>query len=179
MDDECASATHRTGPGPAACHHRRGRAIANEIERFIARWAAAEQAERTNAQPFLSELCDIIGVPCPAPAQGGAGDYRFERSVTHRAEDGRETTCRIDLYCRDRFILEAKQGASPAPARAPLAPQPETARRQAVRHSPGWSQHMLRAKGQAKGAPPISRRMVIAPKMPFIAVRSFGATLPV
>ncbi len=43
---------------------------------------------------------------------GRAGPYRFERSVTHREDEARETTRRIDLYRRDCFILEAKQGAN-------------------------------------------------------------------
>ena len=33
------------------------------VETFIARWAAAQAAERANYQLFLSELCDVIGVP--------------------------------------------------------------------------------------------------------------------
>ena len=117
---------------------------------FIARWSAAEQAERTNAPPFLLELCDLLGVDRPPPARGGAGPYRFERSVTHHADDA-DTTRRIDLYKRGCFILEAKQGAN-APLQPELfAPQAEAVRRQAVRNSPGWARHMLRAKGQAEG----------------------------
>jgi hypothetical protein len=29
---------------------------------FIARWAAANASERANSQPFLCELCDMLGL---------------------------------------------------------------------------------------------------------------------
>jgi hypothetical protein len=120
------------------------------IEPFIARWHAAERAERTNYQLFLSELCDVLGVKRPEPAQGGGGRYRFERSVTHRHDDDRETTKRIDLYKRDCFILEAKQGANPVTQQSLFGLDAETTRRQTVRNSPGWQLHMLAARGQAE-----------------------------
>ncbi len=126
-------------------------AIPDPVDAFIARWSEAEQAERTNAPPFLIELCDLLGVDRPPPARGGTGAYRFERSVTHRETDARETTRRIDLYRRDCFILEAKQGANIAPQPELFAPQAEAARRQTVRTSPGWANHMLKARGQAEG----------------------------
>ncbi len=105
------------------------------IEAFIARWNQSEQAERTNAPPFLIELCGIIGVEPPPPAKGGTGAYRFERSVRHREADERETMRRIDLYKRECFILEAKQGANIATQQPSLfGTQTETARRQTVRN---------------------------------------------
>jgi len=110
--------------------------IPGAIDDFIARWTAAEQAERTNAPPFLIELCGLLGIEPPPPARGGTGSYRFERSVTHRHEDARETTRRIDLYKHDCFILEAKQGANVI-APELFALQGEATRRQAVRNSPG------------------------------------------
>ncbi len=121
----------------------------HSADAFIARWACAEQAERTNAQPFLIDLCDLLGVGRPDPARGGLGAYRFERGVTHHGDDERDTNRRIDLYKRDCFILEAKQGANPAPPEL-FTLQAEASRRQAVRNTLGWTQHMLRAKGQAE-----------------------------
>ena len=35
---------------------------------FISRWSKASPSERANSQLFLSELCDLIGVPHPTPA---------------------------------------------------------------------------------------------------------------
>lgn len=37
-----------------------------DVEDFITRWTAREGgAERANYQMFLSELCDVLGVPRP------------------------------------------------------------------------------------------------------------------
>ena len=41
------------------------------IAAFIARWRAAGAAERANYQLFLTELCDVLGVPRPDPSQPG------------------------------------------------------------------------------------------------------------
>ncbi len=113
---------------------------------------AAEQAERTNAPPFLIELCDLLGVERPEPASGGGGplSLRAQRHASRGRTSG-ETTRRIDLYRRDCFILEAKQGANAPPQTELFTPAAEASRRQAIRNSPGWAQHMLRAKGQAEG----------------------------
>ncbi len=120
-------------------------------EAFIAHWANAGSAERSNAQPFLIDLCDLLGVDRPPPASGGdGGPYRFERNVSHYDADERVTTRRMDLYKRECFVLEAKQGTNAAPQPELFALAPEATRRQAVRNSPGWAQHMLRAKGQAE-----------------------------
>ncbi|SIQ31501.1 MULTISPECIES: class I SAM-dependent DNA methyltransferase [Acidiphilium] len=77
-------------------------------EAFIARWHGREGgAERANCQPFLDDLCTIIGVPKPDPADATSthNDYVYERTV--RGDDG--NLKRIDLYKRGCFILEAKQ----------------------------------------------------------------------
>jgi hypothetical protein len=120
------------------------------VQAFIARWDGTEQAERANYARFLDELCDVIGVPRPDPAVGPTGDYRYERSVTHREADGSASTRRIDLYKRGCFVLEAKQGSNPL-KQGLLFGGPETERRANVRRSPGWAQAMLKAKGQAEG----------------------------
>lgn len=84
------------------------------VEAFIARWDRSGAAERANYQLFLSELCDLIGVPLPEPA--GADDsqnaYVFERNVAFQHGDGTTSTGRMDLYRRRCFVLEAKQGAN-------------------------------------------------------------------
>ena len=51
-----------------------------EIEDFIARWSAASPSERANAQLFLVELCDLLGVPRPNPKPGSG--YAFEFPVS-------------------------------------------------------------------------------------------------
>jgi hypothetical protein len=35
------------------------------VSAFISRWSAATPSERANTQLFLSELCDLLGVPHP------------------------------------------------------------------------------------------------------------------
>ncbi len=51
---------------------------------FIARWQKSGAAERANYQLFLSELCDLLGVPRPDPTtpDDAANAYVFERTVT-------------------------------------------------------------------------------------------------
>jgi hypothetical protein len=39
------------------------------VESFIARWEHSGSAERANYQLFLSELCDLLGVPAPSSRQ--------------------------------------------------------------------------------------------------------------
>ena len=117
---------------------------------FVDRWREAEGAERANYVSFLNEVCDLIGVERPRPAQGGLGDYRYERGVVHRAHDGSQTSTFIDLYKRGCFVLEAKQ-ASAVPRQASLFAQAsDTQRRSLIRGTPGWAQHMIKARGQAE-----------------------------
>lgn len=69
---------------------------------FLRRWEASGAAERANYQLFLSELCDLLGVPRPEPTRPDDRDnaYVFERAVTFRHGTGLTTTGRIDLYKR-------------------------------------------------------------------------------
>ncbi|MFQ3666655.1 MAG: DNA methyltransferase [Sphingomonadaceae bacterium] len=92
-----------------------------ELEAFIARWLNLPGgAERANAQPFLSELADALGLPRPDPAIGGTiGNYRFEAPVTNISPYGSRTKGAIDLYKRGCFILEAKQSQLPEGQKAP------------------------------------------------------------
>ena len=153
---------------------RSGRSLPITPDAFIHRWSRTESAERTNAAPFLLDLCDLLGLDRPEPASGSRGAYRFERGVTHRADE-RETTRRIDLYKRGCFILEAKQGASPLPQPELFALSAETGRqayRQTVRNTVAWNQHMTRALGQARGY--VGDLPADEPAPPFIIVCDIG-----
>lgn len=45
---------------------------------FIARWTKGEGGqERANYAPFLSELCDVLEVPCPDPASPEAAHVGY------------------------------------------------------------------------------------------------------
>src|SRR5256885_461274 len=92
------------------------------IEEFIARWKESAAAERANYQLFLSELCDVLEVERPKPAQAddAQNTYVFERAVTFDNGDGTTSTGRIDLYKRGSFVLEAKQGSERARSEASL-----------------------------------------------------------
>ncbi len=126
------------------------------VAAFIARWSHAEAAERANYVLFLSELCDLLGVPRPDPAGPDTAQnaYVFERSVTfHHRGSTKTSTGRIDLYRRDCFVLEAKQYAAAKPAapaewaldladNAPKSPK-------IARGTAAWDRAMLEALSQA------------------------------
>jgi hypothetical protein len=83
----------------------------NAIETFIARWQSAGGSERANYQLFITELCELLALPKPDPAQADARDnaYVFERRVVFKHGDGSTSNGFIDCYRRAAFILEAKQ----------------------------------------------------------------------
>ena len=130
-------------------------------ERFVAKWGKSEGSERGNYQTFLYELCVLLGVepPQPSVAVDAENAYVFDRVVTSRDGKGGAAPGFIDLYKRDCFILEAKQGSeSPQsrqgqaehdlsdPATRPRKTRTGTARRGTAR----WDQAMLAARGQAE-----------------------------
>jgi len=82
-----------------------------QIESFIARWQSAGGSERANYQLFITELCELLALPKPEPAQDDARDnaYVFERRVIFRHGDGSSSNGFIDCYRRACFNLEAKQ----------------------------------------------------------------------
>ena len=84
---------------------------AHSVAPFIARWQHADGSELANYQLFISELCQLLGVPSPDPAHEDTRDnaYVFERRVTFRHGDGSTSTGRIDCYQRGHFVLEAKK----------------------------------------------------------------------
>ncbi|MBP7468030.1 MAG: class I SAM-dependent DNA methyltransferase, partial [Thauera sp.] len=102
------------------------------LDTFIARWQRAGGSERANYQLFLTELCEVLGLPRPDPAGDDTRDnaYVFERRVVIRQPDGSANNGFIDLYRRSGFVCEAKQ----------------TGR---ALDSSGWDKAMLRAHNQA------------------------------
>ncbi|MDD3610094.1 MAG: class I SAM-dependent DNA methyltransferase [Halothiobacillaceae bacterium] len=102
------------------------------LDAFIERWQAANGSERANYQLFLTELCELLGLPRPEPASDDTRDnaYVFERRVDIHNADGSVTRGFIDLYRRGSFVLEAKQTGKEL-------------------DSGGWNTAMLRAQNQA------------------------------
>lgn len=93
------------------------------IEAFIARWGNSGGSERSNYALFLTELCDMLGVPHPDPATDANHEsaYVFERVVIFQDAHGTQTANYIDLYKRGCFILETKQGVNKKEAAEALA----------------------------------------------------------
>ncbi|WP_240539997.1 DNA methyltransferase [Salinarimonas soli] len=128
-----------------------------DLDAFIARWTAGEGgAERANYQLFLAELCDVLDLPCPDPAEAGRerNDYVFERAVRPRDGDPAAGLKRIDLYKRGCFILEAKQSRLPGhknaiPGQLSLpVDDPATLGRRSIAR--GWDVMMQNARRQAE-----------------------------
>nr|WP_314353221.1 type IIL restriction-modification enzyme MmeI [Comamonas thiooxydans] len=71
---------------------------------FIERWQNVTASELATAQPFVMELCELLGVSKPHPTS--AQDYMFERPVTFSHGDGSSSAGRIDCYKRGHFVLE-------------------------------------------------------------------------
>jgi hypothetical protein len=148
------------------------------VAAFIARWSAAQSAERANYALFLSELCDILDVPPPDPASDATGQnaYVFERAVPLHQRDGKTTTGRIDLYRRGAFVLEAKQysesvatSASESTLALDLAPAKKS---KIARGSEAWDDAMIKARGQAEN---YARNLpATEPTPPFLLVVDVG-----
>jgi hypothetical protein len=123
---------------------------ANPSTVFIDRWRDSGAGERANCQPFLLELCDLIGVARPDPTRNDdrLNLYVFERTVIYPRAYGAVSTGRIDLYKRGCFVLEAKQGCDQPPASAPSTTR--IRRGTAVRGGAYWERTMQEARIQAE-----------------------------
>jgi len=129
-----------------------------QIEDFITRWKASGGSERANFQTFASELCDVLGLPKPAPASEAtrANSYCFEHPVTF-IHTGTQSRGFIDLYRAGHFVMEAKQGTGQAaaedtaqPSLLPELPGPMR-KGHGTRGTRRWDDTMLRARNQADG----------------------------
>ncbi|MEO9613000.1 MAG: DNA methyltransferase [Nitratireductor sp.] len=153
-----------------------------DVEQFIQRWTAREGgAERANYAMFITELCDVLGLPHPdvAGAETALNDYVFERAVKPRRSEGTTAPKRIDLYKKGAFILEAKQsrmkegrgGEQPALFAEEPAPR---GKRTVAR---GWDRMMLEARRQAEDY--VFRLDASHPAPPFILVCDVGHAIEI
>lgn len=83
------------------------------LEKLISTSKSSGGAELANAQPFIIEFCNVLGLPAPDLSQeeNRFNDYVFERRVNFKHPNGTTSHGRIDCYKRDCFVLEAKQSA--------------------------------------------------------------------
>jgi len=82
------------------------------VDTFIQRWQGQEGGqERANYALFLTELCDLIGVDHPEPADASHenNDYVFERAVRKHKDEG-DSHGRIDLYKKNSFVSKPSRG---------------------------------------------------------------------
>jgi len=129
---------------------------------FIAKWKSSGGHERGSGQLFLTELCDLLGLPHPDAPQSetAQNDYVFERAIPRTKKDGAQTTVFLDLYKAGHFVLETKQGVNPARDKhdpiQPLLknldelPSPKTAKGHGTRDSKAWDKALERAYEQAR-----------------------------
>ncbi|HMJ91824.1 MAG TPA: type IIL restriction-modification enzyme MmeI [Candidatus Acidoferrum sp.] len=147
------------------------------------RWSAASASERANSRLFLTELCDVLGVPHPDAHRHGG--YAFEFPVPQENRDGSVTEGRIDLYKRGCFVLESKQfhAAQAEPTQLQLAAEQAGAissakkKSGAVRGTEKWDDAMFKARGQAERY--IRSLPQDEPTPPFLIVVDVGDTFEV
>jgi len=128
--------------------------VPENADAFIERWSASGAAERANFQPFLTELCDLLGVEKPRPSSEiqSENTYAFERGVQFTGDPNRERG-RIDCYLQGAFVMEAKQRSGEVEPTEKEELTGERLKRKlgtARRGTPGWEQAMLSAKRQAR-----------------------------
>ncbi|MCB1275878.1 DNA methyltransferase [Prosthecobacter sp.] len=124
-----------------------------QITAFISRWESSGAAERANYQMFLSELCDVIGVPRPDPtaADTTRNLYVFDRAITRTHPDGSSTTNYIDLYKAGCFVNETKQGLTADATPDDLAKPAATKTGHGKRGTAAFDKALERAYHQARG----------------------------
>ncbi|MCC7501874.1 MAG: hypothetical protein IT229_05050, partial [Flavobacteriales bacterium] len=145
------------------------------IQAFITKWEVSGAAERANAQLFIAELCDVIGVEHPQPKTPDehANAYVFEKAIPVNAQRPSSapvpstqwvdtpTTNFIDCYKSGCFVLETKQGADAVGGGAgadhgpPVSEQGAQRLKQrktghGIRGTKGWDTAMLKAREQAQ-----------------------------
>jgi len=70
--------------------------ISDAVNLFISRWQAADGKEIANTQPFITELCDLLGVERPRPASRNPTEnsYAFERMTPRTMRWSRSASTR-------------------------------------------------------------------------------------
>ena len=152
-------------------------ATPSHITAFITRWQNSGAAERANYQMFLSELCDLIGVPRPDPTAPDTAKnlYVFDRAITRTHQDGATATNYIDLYKARHFVIETKQGLSIAATPEELAKPAATKTGHGKRGTLAFDKALERAYHQARGY--ITALPAEEGRPPFLIVCDVGHTI--
>ncbi|MCB9184483.1 MAG: class I SAM-dependent DNA methyltransferase, partial [Flavobacteriales bacterium] len=156
---------------------------AGHLAAFITKWETSGAAERANAQLFLAELCDVLEVDRPQPKTPTEADnaYVFEKPVPSASG----TTNFIDLYKRDCFVLETKQGVDAVAGAdgASLSAAGEQRLRErkyghGKRGTKGFDTAMIRAQAQAQRyARALPKEEVPDGRPPFVVVVDVGHSI--
>ena len=79
-------------------------------EQFVAQWQDASGSERANYQSFFNDLCELLAVARPRPAQADDRDNAYVHERHLKSADGRSQGASryIDTYKRGCFIAEGK-----------------------------------------------------------------------
>jgi predicted Rdx family selenoprotein len=151
-----------------------------QLQIFLTKWEASGAAERANAQLFLAELCDILGVDRPEPKTPDerANAYVFEKVMVTASGSSNF----VDLYKRGCFVLETKQGADRKEGTAFSADGEQRLKQRktghGIRGTKGWDVAMQRAKEQAQRyARALPREEVADGRPPFLVVVDVGHSL--
>lgn len=82
------------------------------MQQFVDQWRGNAAGEMKVAQQHFLELCAALGVAPPTPDEAERGTYSFERTIAfHSGRTKRISTERVDVYKKDCFIWENKQGS--------------------------------------------------------------------
>ena len=84
------------------------------VEAFLTRWKGSGGSERASCQPYMSELCRILGAPeaDPPTISDQADTYVFEKYIWTQADSSKQGTPECaDLDKRGCFLAEGKQGS--------------------------------------------------------------------
>ncbi len=138
-------------PGAQPAHVAPDGVAAEAVDAFVERWRGAQAAEIANAQSFVIELCELLGLPRPEPAtKDPARDaYVFERPVAFQ-DAASAAGGRIDLYRRGCFVLETKQGVDADNAARDAGTGRSRSAGHGTRGSAAWDRTMAAAKRQAE-----------------------------
>lgn len=79
-------------------------------EEFIQEWDGVVGSERSNAQIFVNDLCEMLGLEKPKKAiqDHSENAYVFERYLKEHDAEAKASNRFIDCYRRGCFVLEAK-----------------------------------------------------------------------